>query len=164
MVAHPDGTSAVELTSTPHIAGWEYRDARWSPDGDRLVYTRTDGADHVIATVDLLGHESVLVGPAQVGAPAWSPDGDSIVYQDDDRGVVLITSDGTDERVLSDRQDGCGLFFSPDGRTVIGSDCHTLELIPVDGPSRATIVGIPPVPGSDDPSMIGSPSWQRLAP
>ncbi len=164
MIAHPDGTDPSMLTSAPHIAGWEYQDARWSPDGDRLLYTRTEGADYVIATVDLAGHETVLVGPAMVGWPEWAPDGDSIVYLDEDRGVVLIGSDGTDERVLTDRQDDCGLGFSPDGGTILGSDCHTLELIPVDGPSRATIVEIPPMPGSDDPSMIGAPSWQRLAP
>lgn len=164
MIVHPDGTDPTALTTGAHVTGWEYADARWSPDGDRLVYTRTEGADHLIATVDLEGHETILVGPAMVGLPAWAPDGDSIVYLDDDRGVVLINADGSDERVVSDRWDTCGIGFSPDGKSVIGSDCRTIELIPVDGPSRATIVQIPPLPGSDSPDLVSEPSWQRVAP
>ena len=63
--------------------GFEWGPAALSPDGNRLAYQLSEGADQQLRIVDLAtGRNTVLISQPRTGRyqPAWSPDGTKLVY------------------------------------------------------------------------------------
>jgi len=63
--------------------GFEWGPAALSPDGNRLAYQLSEGADQQLRIVDLAtGRNTVLVSQPRTGRyqPAWSPDGTKLIY------------------------------------------------------------------------------------
>ncbi len=167
-----DGSSQRRLTVT---AG-QVRGARWSPDGERIVYTllpASDGGDadapaqlHVMAADGTDDHVLATDGPAS--DPAWSPDGDRIAFtstvgdQDD---LFVMRADGSDVRQLTDDAasdwavswtlDGSALLFNSDrdGGTY---HIHRLDL------ATTEITQLTSGPSNDYEAAI-SPDGTRMA-
>jgi Tol biopolymer transport system component len=112
-VVRPDGSDGHQLTAD----GGAKRSASWSPDGTRLLYTRSDMSGSRVYTVGVDGSPPVALSP--VGptdpAPAWSPDGAEIAYSAP--ALTVIDADGSNRRVVT--QIGAATpVWSPDGRRI----------------------------------------------
>jgi Tol biopolymer transport system component len=92
----------------------------WSPDGSRIVFTRSDesvfdpwGTLHVV-NADRSGLRRLTVGRA----PSWSPDGEKIAFElfGLKARVYTIEVDGTNKRLLL--RDAWDPAWSPDGSKI----------------------------------------------
>jgi Tol biopolymer transport system component len=96
-----DGSGLRELFRAP----W-HPSAAWSPDGRRLVVTRTldRGVRPLLSIVDTSGREERALGPG--AEPSWSPDGAWIAYlhtpteKREHTEIRLMRADGTETRTL----------------------------------------------------------------
>jgi hypothetical protein len=168
-IVHPDGTGSRELVSSEGEVN-AFTQIGWSPDSRALVYHRPHeqfGDQTVVAVYDLAAGEHVVSSPDRyANAPTWSPDGSLIAYMVEipdegdalHRELVVATADGRDHRPLGPVAD-CVAFWSPDGRFLIsyapGCFNDRIVIVPVDGGSPRTVT----LPRS----IVGAPSWQRVA-
>lgn len=130
--------------------------ASWSPDGAALVFASTAGGDGI----DLWRLQLVAQGNAPPRAgdlerltaggpdeldPAWSPDGKSIAYTAVAGGasvIMIMRTDGTGVRPLSEGPADASPDWSPDGRRVVfvapapGRMDMDLHVIDADGRGR----------------------------
>src|SRR6185312_7481060 len=100
---------------TPDGQGYA-RTPRWSPDGERLIYSSIRG----IELIPALGGTPRLLVPLSPGGwldAAWSPDGKSIVYAMGDS-VLVRTVDGNTVRGLGRLNEVHSCSWSPNGRWV----------------------------------------------
>jgi Tol biopolymer transport system component/tRNA A-37 threonylcarbamoyl transferase component Bud32 len=124
-VARIAGGARVRLTDDDAIE----ESPRFSPDGDRIAYTRRDGPNAVpdILVVPAFGGDAIAIIP-RAAFPAWSPDGRSLAYvrrADAPKGATELTvgaPDGAGARMLLS-SDGTYPFlrypaWSPDGREI----------------------------------------------
>ncbi len=110
--ARTDGTGVTQLTSPGPRRDFE---ARWSPDGQRVAFTRVepDGVYSTIWVVNADGSEAHLVGEGGYAEHAqWSPDGRWIAYQvqgafgtgggrdDTTYDLWIVRPDGSGDRAL----------------------------------------------------------------
>ncbi len=120
----PDGTSKRRL-----ITGGE---ARWAPDGRRIVLTRWRGAQTDLFIYDLKSRRlSQLTSTPDYEEPGgWSADGQSIVFTRDNAlgntDVYTIDADGSDlRRLTSGPAEDSACSFSPDGRAILFTSNRT---------------------------------------
>ncbi len=112
----PDGTTErIPLAPSGHY------DARISPDGARLVYTRDD--DLWVLDLDLGNHDSVTAGGTAPHNPVWSPDGTRVAYQGADGAVWLRRWDRGDEpvRTMAPSATAETDQWLPDGRVLFST-------------------------------------------
>jgi Tol biopolymer transport system component len=116
-----DGTGARRL-----VLG---SNARWSPDGKRLVFSaptaQSDG-DLFVINADGTGLRRLLATPRRVEWPTdWSPNGKKIlftrsIFGADSTDVYVMNADGTNVRRLTHvRGEDVGGTWSPDGTRII---------------------------------------------
>jgi TolB protein len=98
---------------------------RFSPRGDRLVYTGTLARKPRVFVIDVAsGRERLLVpGGAVTFAPRFSPDGRNIVFSWANNGntdiYVVDANGGTPRRLTSAQGVDTSPSFSPDGRQIV---------------------------------------------
>ncbi len=99
--------------------------ARWSPDGQRLLY-RYDQAFTHVHLMDAVGrNRRRLADPItpNVYEAQWSPDGRWLAFTGDEperRAVYLAAGDGSQPRRISDLEQNYGLLaWSPDSRALV---------------------------------------------
>ncbi|MGW6934213.1 nSTAND1 domain-containing NTPase [Lentzea sp. NPDC054927] len=135
----PDGATIVSATSMyeanpffrvviwdavtgADLAGVEETDlqeARWSPDGSRIVVGRSDSSTVYDATL------TTRIRKVMVHSPEWSPDGTRVAGRDpigvlDDRVGIWDANTGRRLRTMG----GKLLFWAPSGRLVVGQADH----------------------------------------
>jgi len=130
-VMEPDGSAQQPVSP----AGVFAVEASWSPDGERILYVRTNGDGNAgnwrLQILDLRSGDVETLPRPPSGSPSsavWSPDGSKIAFVDaipgDDpgtyagSGLYLISPSGKDLRLLIDEV-GSNISWSPDGREIV---------------------------------------------
>ena len=100
-------------------------DARWSPDGTKLLFDAPGGrsqANLFVMDADGTNRRQLLVTTKNVSPAGWSPDGKKILYTrfDDQTGrnsdVFVMNADGTYIRRLAQ---GVAGSWSPNGKRIV---------------------------------------------
>jgi TolB protein len=125
-VADSSGKNAVRLTRSrfPHFDS----SPRFSPDGEKIVFARSDGN---LYTIELENKKVTQLTKAEDGvfhsSPDWSPDGKKIVFHSTDKdgntGLFIMNADGSQISPLTGHNDPKSSeyspHFSPDGKSVL---------------------------------------------
>jgi Tol biopolymer transport system component len=151
LVSAVDGTaSPVMLTPTVHEAG-----PLFSPDGQKIAYSRSEGGTSDVWTVSIDGSSPVNMTPNTPSSSeytaAWSPDGDTLVISSDREGSTkpfrIPATGGSLQRIVTEEP----------GSSTSGDD-QTFTISPGGGrifftrtlPERqGTVVGTARVVGSE---------------
>lgn len=160
----PDGSAQTNLTDN----GIEDDDARWSPDGTKIVFARETATDDDIFVMDADGGNALQLtnDPAADEDPSWSPDGTKIVFSSNRDGndeIYIMNADGTAETNLTNHPaDDDEPHFSPDG-TKIAFDTNRdgndeIYVMDTDGGSPTNLTNHP----ADDSDVNWSPDGTRL--
>jgi len=171
-IANEDWTHAVDLvvlnadgTELPLTRAGTFVDGSISPDGSRVVYSNgldggiytvgTDGGTPRLLRAAVPRHypgEELAKYPVGLYNPVFSPDGTQIAYFDGmgdwGHSLRVMSSDGTDVRVLFDRVDAPAhiedLAWSPDGQRLMfsggESDEDGIWVIGVDGSGLTKVI------------------------
>ncbi|HMH56504.1 MAG TPA: protein kinase, partial [Gemmatimonadales bacterium] len=163
-VRQVDGGTPVAIT--PENRGFA-RMPRWSPDGQRLLFSSARGLEVMPA---LGGAPRLLVELPPVGwvDGAWSPDGRSIVYAPGDSVLVQAVEGGT-IRGLARLPEAHSCTWSPDGRWIacVSGNRQFVTNEEFGNIASSSVWVIPatggaPVRVTDETSHNTSPAW--LAP
>lgn len=113
-VVNDDGTDSHRLTSGPDM--W----ASWSPDGERIAFSRWEGGMPQLFIVDANGENLRRIATSldEAADPKWSPSGEWISFATVS-GIRMIRPDGTDEQPIADLPADTGhMAWSPDGSRI----------------------------------------------
>jgi Tol biopolymer transport system component len=140
MNANRTGLHRVLLERAERSGLWTIHELSWSPDGNRLVYTKSfhqgqcpmeyPAQNAQIFTINVSGSGERRISNGSGfdvwdNQPAWSPDGSLIAFYHGliNRGLYVMNPDGSSRRLL-DGEGGGYPDWSPDG-TRIAYDCTT---------------------------------------
>jgi Tol biopolymer transport system component len=139
----PDGTGVTQVTTDP---GRDFN-PRWSPDGNRVVFSSNRDGDFDVWIVDADGSDPVQVTDTDGGVdefvPAWTSDGRQVVFQRSLAApeIWIANADGSGgERKLAD---GFVPGTSSHGRkvTYTGRSDNDLYILNLDDGSARRIAG-----------------------
>jgi Tol biopolymer transport system component len=119
LTVEPSGQGLLTLTENTFFDN----DPAYSPDGERIAFTRDAGANTEIAVMDADGQNPVgLVQGLSVTEPSFSPDGKRIVFRrfdGMDGEIVVMDADGQNEVQLTNNSvHDDAPVFSPDGQRI----------------------------------------------
>jgi len=141
---------------------------RFSPDGERILYQRSERRTTSIWTVRPDGSGRKRLGPTLVAAldTAWSPRGDAIAYAGVKRGdlrtrlYVASAADGKPRRI-SGQEILDGPVWSPDGEWITFSNYDgEIRRVHPDGSGEEVIAKLP---GEEIRGLLWSPDGRHLA-
>lgn len=108
------------------------REPNWSPDGKRIVFTKTgrnEKGEHIVQGLFLInsdGTKLISLASARTRYPVWSPDNQRIAFLKEGK-VALINPDGSKLKILFDNDyDNDSLTWSPDSKKLAFT--HDAEL------------------------------------
>jgi len=137
----------------------------WSVDGKMIYYDRSNRG-HELWAVDADGERlpqfvnSLFSGWGVVG---FSPDGTKLTIYTQEEGLVLLSSDGQERRVLSPPSEPFSGIWSADSKEIIGPYWNKLQLRALNVNTRAARDLITPQLTDDDRLISISPDGQWLA-
>jgi Tol biopolymer transport system component len=162
---NPDGANRTRLTNT----GLHERDATWSADGQRIIYSAGQPDFKVI---DAQGASLFGLEVPEVGLhPAWSPQGDEIAYSrwedvcnpefctSAPRAIRIVRTDGTGDRQVVGLR-ATHPAWSPDGSRIAfvagGQDgIPDIWVVAVDGTGLVDLTGA----ADPEPYAEENPQW-----
>ncbi len=184
-IANAEGVLAktqlsMNITNSPD---WIDDDPDWSPDGQKIVFTRhpvtddprlSNHAELYLMNPDGTGLLQLTSNDYEERAPAWAPDGSRIVFMcrigggTSDFEICVMNADGTGLMQLTDNStlDATGTF-SPDGRHILfhrnvgamGSGSLQLFIMNADGTDQTQLTfGTPTTPDG----VNAFPHWGEL--
>jgi TolB protein len=131
-IANADGTNVRRVTTGIRTTKAYDTESQWSPDGQRLAFTRVKNdkqAAVFVVNVDGTGLRRLTPWSIDAASPDWSPDGREILfntYYDYHPGkfanVYLIRPDGSHRTLLTHTHPGVQSFrpaWSPDGTRIV---------------------------------------------
>lgn len=109
-VVSTDGGDPVPLTRDEALDS----DPHWSPDSRSLVFSSDRGGTMDLWVKDVSaspssGERQLTSSLGAELTPSWSPDGKTIAYVDEESRLHRIGSDGSDDRVLTERRHAVGI-------------------------------------------------------
>ena len=125
-VSNMDGSHLGRLTFDGSPNSYN-REAAWSPDGNRVAFSKSDGQwGAEIYVIDADGANATRLSPegAYDAAPTWSPDGSRIAFEnrrDNQSGghIFVMNADGTNRvQLTNNRQPNFSPAWSPDGSRI----------------------------------------------
>jgi len=129
-----------------------------SPDGNRVVATRTEGSNAVIWVYDWQRGSRIRLtpGPGVYTTPVWSPDGRYIVFQSPG-GMFWTRADGAEEPQPLTKSTNLQFptSFSADGKRLLFYEIN---------PGRGSVVQTIPVEGDSSRVQAGQPELFRQLP
>lgn len=124
-----NGTDRVRLTTSEQ--GVINQQPAWSPDGGRIAFSRSNnrtGRERGIYRINADGSGMTRLTNSDTRgydyAPDWSPDGSKIVYYTTNQNlpqIIVMNSDGSNPRQLTDFQSSENPRWSPDGSKIVFS-------------------------------------------
>ncbi len=101
-ISNLDGSSIRQITNAGGL--YNVREPKWSPKGDRILYTSSETSNTNIYSVktdgsDLKVHTTTAISATE---PAWSPNADRIAYIDNSVVYVVDTDSANPKAVFSD--------------------------------------------------------------
>jgi hemolysin type calcium-binding protein/WD40 repeat protein len=125
----------------------------WSPDGNRLAFTRTTA----LYVIDLRTSETTRLAASGASDPDWSPRGNLIAFVRSGRRstINVIRPNGTGERRLTRRQ-GNSPAWSPDGLRIAFNCGHDVCVMSRYGKSIRNVTRTP------WPNAEANPDWQPV--
>jgi Tol biopolymer transport system component len=116
-MVNPDGTGLQRLTNEPFSLG----EPAWSPDGQKIAFSREDGTATEIYIMESNGEQLTLLtnyALAYHRFPAWSPDGQKIAFES--------AQDGGDSDVYVMDTD----HSTNDATTLLTTQRPTIQILP----------------------------------
>ena len=102
------------------FGGARYASPAWSPDGERIAFTRIAGSTLSIGVMSATGTgEKALTSGPQDEEPSWSAGGRDLLFQRSEGGgtrLSLVSVDGGTPRRIVTPQDGSDPDWSAPGR------------------------------------------------
>jgi Tol biopolymer transport system component len=139
----------------------------WSSDGRMLYYARiVPGTGHELWAVDADGERPPQFASSLFsgwGVVRFSPDGTKLTIYSQEEGLVLLSSDGQERRVLSPPSEPFSGIWSADSTEIIGHYWDRLQLRAVNVNTRAARDLITPQLTDRDRLISTSPDGQWLA-
>jgi len=120
---HASGRDAKQLTKGADPDA----DPRFSPDGQRILYTTLRGGFPELWLMNRDGTKPKFVTNGSQGS--WAPDGTSIVFIRDNQAFVRDFASGREKRVTPQEWERCGVpAFAPDGKHLAVASRHLAEI------------------------------------
>jgi dipeptidyl aminopeptidase/acylaminoacyl peptidase len=140
----------------------------FSPDGERILYQRSERRTDSIWTIRPDGSDRRRLGPVLVTAfdSAWSPRGDTIAYAGVKRGdlrtrLYVVSAAGGRPRRISGQEILDGPVWSPDGSWITFSNYDgEVRRVHPDGHGEEVIAELP---GEEVRGLLWSPNGRHLA-
>lgn len=157
----PSGQNAAPVTDNAVFDD----DPAFSPDGERIAFTRGAGSGTEIAVMDANGQNPELLAQQFASEPAFSPDGQRIVFSryGTDGEIVVMDADGQNQVALTDNTvEDKQPVFSPDGQRIVfsrrdGSD-DEIFMMNANGQNQVALTDSP----ANDILPDFSPDGQRI--
>jgi formylglycine-generating enzyme required for sulfatase activity len=135
---HASGKNAKQLTRSEGPDA----DPRFSPDGQRILYTTLRGGFPEIWQMNRDGSRPKFVTKGSQGS--WAPDGKSIVFINDNQTFVRDLAAGKERLVTPKSWERCGVpAFSPDGKRLALASRHLgnigIFLVSLDGKDQLAL-------------------------
>jgi len=118
-----DGTGRRDLSQSP---GTPDSSPSWSPDGSKLVFSRTQGGVRRLYTMKADGSNQTGITPGGYSgySPAWSPDGSRIAFVSNYSGggaeICTCKPDGSDwKRLTNNPAEDTNPAWSPDSQRLL---------------------------------------------
>ena len=107
--------------STP-AAGFVGQEPSWSPNGDRIAFTRRDTGQLYVMQLDGSAAQDLHIEASGSNNPSWSPDGRRIVFQCQSASICTVNADGTGFTMIGNSENGDARLspsWSPDGTQLL---------------------------------------------
>ena len=162
---NPDGSEQTRISLNPA----HNSDARWSPDGSKIVFKSQRDGNFEIYTMnnDGSGVTRITTNPADDMYPAWSPDVSKIAFssnRDGNYDIFLMNTDGSNLiRLTNNPADDNEPAWSPDNKKIVfksnrdGND--EIYIINADGTGESRIT----TNQADDFQPAWSPDGSKIA-
>ena len=167
-VMNADGSAQTRLTTTD---AYTYDDdAKWSPDGEKIAYTRAFLGllgDIYVMNADGTGQTRLTNNVVPDHVPTWSPDGQKIAFhstRDGNADIYVMNADGTGQtRLTNDDALDLRPDWSPDGQKIAfmsGIFTFDIYVMNADGSGRTRLTNTYP---AGDAHPAWSPDGQKIA-
>ena len=144
---------AAPVTLTPE--GENPSNPAWSPDGQRIAYTRHATAQPGIWIIGDTGQNPTrLTDNAIDSDPTWSPDGERIAFQGAGRspaGIYLVNTAGGTPTLIPGTNGFSRPSWSPDGRRIAAESAADIVTFSPDGQNLRNL--------TSNPAEEGAPDW-----